>query len=69
MRKFATLSALAFVLATAGTFAQTPSTQQPAAGDKTAAPATKTVKKTVHHHKKGAAKTAATTPASTPAQK
>lgn len=67
MKKIATLSALAFVLATAGAFAQTPATQ-PAAGEKTAAPAGKTAK-TAHHHKKGVKKGAATTPATTPAAK
>ena len=61
MKKFASLTAMAFLLATAGAFAQTPST--------TAAPATKTAKTAKAHrgHKK-TAKTK-TTPAPTPAQK
>ncbi len=67
MKKIATLSALAFVLATVGAFGQTPASQ-PATGDKTAAPATKTAK-TAHHHKKGVKKGGATTPAATPAAK
>ena len=48
MKKFATLTAMAFLLATAGAFAQTPSTTTPT-GDK---PATKTAKAGHKGHKK-----------------
>ncbi len=64
MKKFATFTTMAFLLATAGAFAQTPST--PAPGDK--APA-KTSKPAKSHkaHKKTAPKTGSTT--TTPEQK
>lgn len=62
MKKLATLSMMAFLLATAGAFAQTPSTTTPddKATMKTAKPAHK-------GHKKVGKKVA--TPAPTPAQK
>jgi len=62
MKKLATFTTMAFMLATAGAFAQTPSTT-PASGDK---PATKTAK--AHKGHKKTVKTT-TTPAATPAQK
>ena len=68
MKKIATLSALAFVLATAGAFARTPAAQDPATGAKTSTSTAKTAKKTAHHHKKGVKK-GATTPQAPPAQK
>ena len=62
MKKFATLTAMAFLLATAGAFATTPST----AADKAPAKPAKTAK--VHRaHKKVGAKPGTPTP--TPAQK
>ena len=69
MKKFATLTAMAFLLATAGAFAQAPSTTTPA-GDPAATKTTKTAKtvKTGHKGHKKAGKTT-TTPASTPAAK
>jgi hypothetical protein len=63
MKKFATLTAMAFLLATAGAFAQTPSTTTPT-GDK---PATKTAKAGHKGHKKAGKTT--TTPTPTPAAK
>ena len=60
MKKFATLTTMAFLLATAGAFAQAPTTTT------TDKPATKTAK--AHKGHKKAGKTT-TTPAPTPAQK
>jgi hypothetical protein len=63
MKKFATLTMMAFLLATAGAFAQTPSTTV-TTGDK---PAAKTAKTTHKGHKHTGQKPG--TPAPTPAQK
>lgn len=67
MKKIATLSVLAFALATAGAFAQTPAAQATPSVDKTTTKAPKSAKKTVHHKK--SAKKGTTTPDTTPAQK
>jgi opacity protein-like surface antigen len=66
MKKFATLTAMAFLLATAGAFAQAPSTTTPAGGQ-AATKTTKTAKSGHKGHKKAGKTT--TTPASTPAAK
>jgi opacity protein-like surface antigen len=66
MKKFATLTAMAFLLATAGAFAQAPPTTAPA-GDQAAAKTTKTAKAGHKGHKKAGKTT--TTPAPTPAAK
>ena len=63
MKKLATLATMAFLLATAGAFAQTPSTT-PATGDKATM---KTANPAHKGHKKVGKKVA--TPAPTPAQK
>lgn len=65
MKKFATFTTMAFLLATAGAFAQTPSTTTPA--DSKDAKAAKTAKAHKGHKKPGGTKP--TTPAPTPAQK
>lgn len=65
MKKLATLTTMAFLLATAGAFAQTPSTT-PETGDKTATKATKSAKVHKGHKKVG---TKPGTPAPTSAQK
>jgi hypothetical protein len=67
MKKLATFATMAFLLATAGAFAQEPATTTPA-GDNGAAKttATKTAKKHKAHKKVG---TKAATPAPAPAQK
>jgi hypothetical protein len=66
MKKFATLTAMAFLLATAGAFAQAPSTTTPA-GDQAATKTTKTAKSGHKGHKKGGKTT--TTPSPTSAAK
>jgi hypothetical protein len=63
MKKFATLTTMAFLLATAGAFAQAPSTTT-ATGDKAT---TKTAKTSHKGHKHAGQKPG--TPAPTPAQK
>jgi hypothetical protein len=65
MKKFATLTAMAFLLATAGAFAQAPSTTTPAGNQA----ATKAAPKTAKAGHKGHRKAGKTTPAPTPAAK
>jgi hypothetical protein len=69
MKKFATLTAMAFLLATAGAFAQAPPATTPA-GDQAATKTTKSAKSAKAGHKghKRPGKTT-TTPAPTPAVK
>jgi hypothetical protein len=67
MKKFATLTAMAFLLATAGAFAQAPPATAPA-GDQTATKAAPKTAKAGHKGHKKAGKTT-TTPAPTPAAK
>jgi hypothetical protein len=68
MKKLATFTTMAFLLATAGAFAQAPSTTT-ASGDKAATKTTRTAKSAKTHkgHRKVGTKPG--TPAPTPAQK
>jgi len=67
MKKFAPLTAMAFLLATAGAFAQAPSTTPPAGNQTTTKAAPKTAKAGHKGHRKAGKTT--TTPAPTPAAK